>query len=275
MSQTEQDIPRSTATPAGTTGDDPLSHLHKMSTTAGLGSGDYVAVNGTAVFALILGIASALILLEDYLLVLPVICIAVSVVAWIQINRSNGTQTGKGLIIFALLCALGFGGLTGWKKINDGIKTREDRQAISNVITNFGDAVRDGKFDQAYALTTERFQSRITRDRFDTQMKLVSENPTWGKLRGFKWNGLAEFAMDETTGSMFGVAPVIFDSEKANNTLSDTLPFRKENGVWKIDNIPIMFGTQAQQNQQQQQRAGGGGGAPAAGGGGGAGSPGQ
>lgn len=274
MSQTEQDIPRSTATPAGATGDDPLSHLHKMSTTAGLGSGDYVAVNGTAVFALILGIASALILLEDYLLVLPVICIVVSVVAWIQINRSNGTQTGKGLIIFALVCALGFGGLTGWKRVNEGIKTRADRQAINDVITNLGNDIREGRFDQAYALTTERFQSRITRERFGTQMKLVSENPTWGKLRGFKWNGLVEFATDENTGSMFAVAPVIFDSEKANNTLSDTVPFRKENGVWKLDNIPIMFGTQAQQNQQRP--GGAGGGAPAAaGGGGGAAPPGQ
>src|SRR6266496_4787827 len=102
MSQIEQD-PSSSAPPSPSAssantsaaplppGDDPIAHLHKMSTTAGLGSGDYVAVNGAAVFALLLGIASALILFEDYLLVIPIACVIVSIVAWIQINHSNGT----------------------------------------------------------------------------------------------------------------------------------------------------------------------------------------
>src|SRR5215218_496972 len=85
------------AAPPTTPGDDdPLSHLHKMSTTAGLGSGDYVAVNGAAVFSLLLGLASMLSMLEEILLIIPLACIIVSVIAWRQINHSNGTQTGKG-----------------------------------------------------------------------------------------------------------------------------------------------------------------------------------
>jgi len=35
-----------------TEGGDPLAHLHKMSTTAGLGTTDYVAVNGMSIVAL-------------------------------------------------------------------------------------------------------------------------------------------------------------------------------------------------------------------------------
>jgi len=275
MPQTEQDIPRTTTAPAGATtagGDDPLSHLHKMSTTAGLGSGEYVAVNGAAVFALILGIASALILLEDYLLVLPVLCVIVSVVAWIQINHSNGTQTGKGLIAIALICSLGFGGITGWKKINEGLKTRADRQAISELITGFGNDVRDGKFDAAYERTSDRFQSRIAREKFDAQLKIIRENPTWGALHGFKWNGLVEFMTEESSGSLFAVAPVIFDTEKGQGRLSDDVPMRKQNGVWKIDNIPILFGSG---QQQQGGSRGAAGSAGAAGSSGGSAGPGQ
>src|SRR5439155_24799091 len=84
--------------------DDPLSHLHKMSTTAGLGSGEYVAINGTAIFALILGIVSALTLFEELvLLVVPLVGVVAAIVALRQISRSGGTQTGKGLATAGLV----------------------------------------------------------------------------------------------------------------------------------------------------------------------------
>ena len=44
-------------------GPDPLAKLHKMSTTAGVASQQYVAVNTSAVIAALLGVASALALL--------------------------------------------------------------------------------------------------------------------------------------------------------------------------------------------------------------------
>src|SRR5207249_5999139 len=108
MSQTQTDPSQ---TPPQTPADDePLAHLHKMSTTAGLGSGDYVAVNGTAVFALMLGVASALALMTEVLLIIPLVCVIASVIAWGQIRHSNGTQTGKRLVIAALVLGLGLGG---------------------------------------------------------------------------------------------------------------------------------------------------------------------
>src|SRR5438034_5247113 len=108
MAQTPTDP--SQAPPGQPADDDPLAHLHKMSTTAGLGSGDYVAVNGTAVFAVFLGFASALALMSETLLLVALAAVIVSVVAWRQINHSNGTQTAKGLVLIAIVLALGFGG---------------------------------------------------------------------------------------------------------------------------------------------------------------------
>src|SRR2546421_5328731 len=116
MSQTQTDPSQSSPTQspaapkAPLVDDDPLAHLHKMSTTAGLGSGDYVAVNGTAVFALLLGVASALALMTEVLLIIPLVCVVAAVVAWGQIRHSNGTQTGKGLVIVAMALGLGLGG---------------------------------------------------------------------------------------------------------------------------------------------------------------------
>src|SRR5213596_2432440 len=108
MSQTQTDPSQSP--PGQPPDDDPLAHLHKMSTTAGLGSGDYVAVNGAAVFALLLGLASALALLDELLLVIPLTGIIIAMVARRQIRQSNGTQTGRGLVALGVLLMLVFGG---------------------------------------------------------------------------------------------------------------------------------------------------------------------
>src|SRR3954454_3634686 len=83
--------------------DDPLSHLHKMSITAGLGSGEYIAVNGAAVAAVLLGLASALALMNELLLIIPFTGIIVAIVALRQIRRSNRTQTGVGLVVLGLV----------------------------------------------------------------------------------------------------------------------------------------------------------------------------
>src|SRR3989442_50419 len=99
-------------------GDDPFLKLHKMSTTAGLGSGDYVAINGTAIASLLLGIASALVLFGAHLLLLiPLAGVVCGILAFRQIADSNGTQTGRGLAAVGLLLSLGFGGFSIGKEV--------------------------------------------------------------------------------------------------------------------------------------------------------------
>ncbi len=81
---------------------DPLLHLHKMSTTAGVGNDDYVAVNVTAVVAVLFGLASLLAVLNTVLLVFPIVGVILGVIAFRQVSHSNGTQTGKGLAVLGL-----------------------------------------------------------------------------------------------------------------------------------------------------------------------------
>src|SRR6478609_7278380 len=87
--------------------DDPLARLHKMSTTAGLGTTDYVAINALAVASVFLGLASLLAMLDPLLLALPVLAIGCSIWALTQIRHSGGTQSGASLAILGLLLAVG------------------------------------------------------------------------------------------------------------------------------------------------------------------------
>jgi hypothetical protein len=132
-------------------GDDPLAHLHKMSTTAGLGTTDYVAVNGMSIVALILGVASSLSLFANELLVIPIVAVVLAIVAFFQIRDSNGTQTGKGLAAVGLVCALAFVGLVGGRLMFQIIGNRSDEQAIDQLIAQL-----DQPFGQANMTTRTR-----------------------------------------------------------------------------------------------------------------------
>ena len=76
---------------------DRLGRLHKMSTTAGVTNLDYVAVNQTAIAAVLLGLLSLLSFAGFLLLVIPIVAVVFSILALRQIRQSNGTQTGRGL----------------------------------------------------------------------------------------------------------------------------------------------------------------------------------
>ena len=89
---------------------DPLSKLYHMSNTAGVGTQEYVAINPTAVAALILGLASVLALLGSILLVVPAAGIVCGLVAISQIRKSNETQTGLALAACGLVLSIGLGG---------------------------------------------------------------------------------------------------------------------------------------------------------------------
>ena len=94
---------------------DALSGLRKMSTTAGVGTGDYVAINTLAIASTLLGLGSMIVPLLsdlDLLQIIPLAAIITAVVAWRQIQRSNGTQSGKGLAAAGIVLALLIGGGT-------------------------------------------------------------------------------------------------------------------------------------------------------------------
>lgn len=239
MAQTQLD-PSPPPSPPASPAEDHLSHLHKMSTTAGLGSTDYVAVNSAAVASLLLGLASSLTLLEEFLLVIPLVCVVVSVIAWRKIAGSNGTETGKGLVIAGLVCALGFGGFVIARKATEGARTREDRHALGRTITELGEKVKAGDFTAAYGMFSERFAQRVPRQQFDERIGFLRESELYGKLKQTSWNGLVEFTTDDATNTRYATTKVIYELEKTS--LDDTLTFRKTaDGRWIFEGMAMLF----------------------------------
>ena len=236
MSQTETD-PSQTKSPPESPDDDPLAHLHKMSTTAGLGSGDYVAVNGTAVFALLLGVASALALMTEVLLIIPLVCVIAAVVAWGQIRHSNGTQTGKGLVLVAMALGLGMGGFVLGRWATEDYRTREDRKAIQKVITEFGEKLKADDTAGAYQLFSDRFMGRVDQATFTNRLKALQDY--FGKVASADWNGLVEFQADEATGGRFALTSILLKLEKQQ--LKDTAVLHKSGDRWQLEAMNEIF----------------------------------
>lgn len=228
-------------------GSDPLAHLHKMSTTAGLGSTDYVAINGPSVVAVILGLASALAVVHTILLIVPIAGVVCAAVALYQIGKSGGTQTGRGLAILGLLLSLGFAAYVGYAAIAKVQQENRDSAAIELLIADFSAHTQKGEFDQAYALFSPRFQERVSAPMFADIMRNVQSHPQWGKLEGITTNGRYDFASDPATGGRIGQAMLLMKLDKFTEPSRQEAVFRLVGGQWKFENIPGLFPAPQQQ----------------------------
>jgi hypothetical protein len=219
--------------------EDPLAQLHKMSTTAGLGTTDYVAVNGLSVVVLILGAASALSLLDvTFLVSLPPLTIVLAIIALRQIGNSNGTQTGKGLAILGLVLALVFAAAVGGRELVAIGGNRADQRAIDDLIGQLDRNISESKFDQAYALFNGKFTSRVKEQAFTDAWRPVVVNNHRPNIHS---NGRIFF---ETTseGDKAAVAMTIIEFMPNTPEQRIEMIFRKmPDGTWKIENIPQLF----------------------------------
>jgi hypothetical protein len=224
-------------------GDDPLAHLHKMSTTAGLGTTDYVAVNGMSIVALILGVASSLSLFANELLVIPIVAVVLAIVAFFQIRDSNGTQTGKGLAAVGLVCALAFVGLVGGRLMFQIIGNRSDEQAIDQLIAQLDQTLRAGKYDDAYKMFTAKFTSKVKQQNFtDTWKRVVEGTKDYPGLSNIRSNGRMEFDTSAETGQTVAVCMSIM--EFGPKVPAARIPYyfsKNPDGTWKVSDIPDLF----------------------------------
>lgn len=224
-----------------------MAHLHKMSTTAGLGSTDYVAINGPSVVAVILGLASALAVVDKILLIVPVAGVICAAVALYQIGKSGGTQTGRGLAVLGLLLSLGFAAYVGYAAVATVQQEKRDSIAIEGLISELTAHIQKGEFDKAYALFSPRFQERVNAQQFNDTMRYVQDHPTYGKLEGITTNGRYDFTSDPATGGRIGQAILLMELDKFSESTRMDAVFRLVGGQWKFENIPGLFPSPQQQ----------------------------
>ena len=223
---------------------DPFLKLHKMSTTAGLGSGDYVAINGNAIAAALLGIASAFVLMgTNLLLLIPAVGIICAIFAFRQISSSNGTQTGKGLAALGLILALGFGGFFSTREIIAGVRNHADSEQIVALIHEFGQDIVAGDYTKGYALWDQRFQGRVAEPAFQARWEQYNHIPTIGKLTGLDWTHLLEFDTNVVTGEREATGQVLFSFANIPGKDRQPMEFRKraDDGKWVFFDAPAMF----------------------------------
>ena len=219
---------------------DPLSKLHKMSTTAGLASQQYVAVNIAAVMAALLGVASGLSVFSPLLLVIPVVGTIVALAAWRQISNSNGTETGKPLAAIGLLFSLLMGGGVMGKEVFDHAKARSDAREMESVVARLDTAIRAGKYDAAHQLFDIEFRTRVSLEAFRSQWELIQKPDASGLLKSMKWNEvLPQYEKIEGDTAFVGVIFVRVKFDRSEGAF--TFIFRRAGDGWQITGIPDLF----------------------------------
>ena len=217
-----------------------LTHLPKMSPTAGVATTEYVAINVTSIAALLLGMASVLALMYD---ALAVIALAGVIVAWVsirQVNNSNGTQTGRGLAMAGLFLSVAIGSYVSAYGVMQDWARRGDRAAISALCDQFGQAIKERRFDDAYGMFSMRFRSQVSRVEFVAKLKgeqdtLVREAE--GPIISITWNGLADFNPNYDQGTFLAESGIHMHYSHTENTTDLPAVFRKSGDTWKIETI--------------------------------------
>ena len=220
---------------------DPLAKLHHMSTTAGLGTTEYVAINPMAVASILLGLASSLALLDNILLVVPIAAIICSFIAMRQIRNSNGTQTGKGLVTLGLLLAIGFAGFIGSRAATAAMRTRSDREAIASLVDDLGRRLKNGDYQGAYTLFSPRFQERVKQPAFVERWTYFRDKSV-GNVSNLEWNKQAAFEYDRAAGAPMAYSIVIMTFPKLAEPSRQEVVFAKnDQGKWEFENLPNIF----------------------------------
>ena len=186
----ELEPPRNSASPSSDA-PDPIAGLHKMSTTAGVGSQDYVAINNSAIVSIILGLCTALAFLGIPFLMVGAAGIVFGIIALVQIRHSNGTQGGTGLAILGILLSLAIAGSVAAANIIDWTHRREDQADVNKVLNDLGQYIATDQYDKAYQLFTPEFQSVFKPQVFRDQLQGYQQY--FGKIESMTSNEVFQF----------------------------------------------------------------------------------
>src|SRR4030095_16599748 len=135
------ELERQTAPSPAPPDDDPIAGLHKMSTTAGVGTADYVAINTMSVVAAVLGLLTLLALAHWLFMFMGVSAIVWGLIALSQIKDSNGTQGGAMTAWAGILMAVLFAGVAVAMEYRARAALAPERQRVNALIDQIGKRV--------------------------------------------------------------------------------------------------------------------------------------
>jgi len=218
-----------------------------MSTTAGAGTQDYVAINSVAVVCLFLGLASVLAFLSSIFLVLPVAGLICGIIALVQIRGSNKTQSGVLLAMLGLLACIGIGGGRSVYQAMQRLHVSEDERQVADMMVKLGQLIAAEKYDDAYAMFDDRFKERVSASSFAATFRNFANVPDSGVLQSIGWNQEPMTVQEQSdTGDVFVSGMAFFKFEKEPAPRRSIIDFQKTDGQWHVHNIDAIFPTRRQ-----------------------------
>lgn len=254
MTQSSPQSGNSPASPGVAAGPDTrqdpaMRSLYRMSRTAGVGNQDYAAVNVLAVIGALLGVASFLVLIFNdapLMLALPLIGIVVSAVAFWQIRRSNGTQTGGLAAVAGILFAGFFLGVNVYGRATQVASDRRHETALRTLVGEFEANLLARETRKAYDQFDTRFQDGVSFESFDRTMRYYVENRFNGRPIVSIELGDRVFVNTDENGITTAAAllRILGDGKTPDGRpyqVDEGVDFRLVDGVWKIRAIPNWF----------------------------------
>jgi hypothetical protein len=219
---------------------DPLHNLYRMSRTAGLGSGDYVAINNTSILALILGLAGVLSMVYPLLLIISAAALVCGIMALVQIRSSNGTQSGRIFAVLGILLALGLGGLAGARLAMAGIDAHREEAAIDSLVKRTSDLLLQKNYEEAYkSCFSDNFKSQFTQQEFVDRWRPFERYA--GGIKAFDWGKHADIQAVRGSDTKRAAAGSIIRFNSTTDVATQAIVFVKENGEWRIDYLQSLF----------------------------------
>lgn len=225
--------------------EDPLKGLYRMSTTAGLGSTEYVAINPLAVTAIVLGLLSAIVLLGWPLLIVPIAAVIFAIVALRQIRNSNGTQTGSGLAWGGIVLGVAFVALVGTRQVTARMEASAAQEQISVMAAELGNRLGKRDWQGAYGLFSPQFQQLWPPAQFVDRMEQVLATETLGALRSASAG--ARVHIEDYAAGRRGIGNIHFTFEKRGEPATLGIEYILVGDQWRINDIPALFQQQEQQ----------------------------
>ncbi len=222
--------------------------LYQMSRTAGVGLQDYAAVNNLAVIGVFCAILAALFyLLLWEVPIYPFLAAAgliLGVVSFIQISKSSGTQTGKGIAVAAAALSLGVGGYAGVRGAMIAAEDKRHVAAIGEIVKQFGESVKTQDWPRGYALMDEAFQKRVSLAEFQGKLGFV-RNYQGKTIDSFVIKPESTRIVRDTAGNVTGETLMYIRLADASGTVSEPgsvpcilFPYGAD---WKVHDIPDLF----------------------------------
>lgn len=235
-----QDQPTSPNASQSDGASDPLTGLFHMSTTAGVGTQDYVAINSVAVVCLFLGLASVLAFLSTIFLLLAVAGLVCGIIAIVQIRGSNRTQSGIGLASLGILLCLGIGGGRGAYQTIHRFHVSTDEREVADQMKKLGNLIGAEKYDEAYVLFDDRFKDRVTQTQFAAAFRNFGTDPASGLIRSIEWNN-EPMNIEEQADAVYASGMAFFKFERDPAPRRSVVDFEKVDGQWHVHNIDAIF----------------------------------